>query len=293
MTENTTQSTAENTTGGTTENATEGTTGGADAGSGAAPDSRGRRVLIVSAHPDARSLTASLTGLAADELRGAGHEVRISDLYAMKWKAATDADDYPARPDGDGRLDVMAASEHAYATGTLTADVRAEQERLRWADAVILQFPLWWFSVPAILKGWLDRVFSGGFAYGPGVKPYGEGELTGRRVLLSVTHGAGAASVGPRGIHGPLHELLFPLQHGVLFFTGMSVLEPFAVPDAPDLDEAGYRAVAAAYRERLAGLFTERPLPYRRLTEEDYTRELELRPGRERPGTSGLGLHLA
>lgn len=252
----------------------------------------GRRVLIVSAHPDARSLTASLTGFAAGELRAAGHEVRISDLHAMKWKAVTDADDFPERP-GAGRLDVMAASEHAYATGTLTADVRSEQERLRWADAVILQFPLWWFSVPAILKGWLDRVLSAGFAYGPNAKPhYGDGELAGRRALVSVTHGAGAASLSARGIHGPLNDVLFPLQHGVLFFTGLSVLEPFAVADAAELDEDGYRAATEAYRARLAGLFTERPLPFRRLTEEDYTRELVLREGRERPGSAGLGLHL-
>ncbi|KAB8167727.1 flavodoxin family protein [Streptomyces sp. 3MP-14] len=267
-----------------TENTTEQTTPRARAG--------GRRVLIVHAHPDARSLTAALAGLAAEELRGAGHQVRTSDLYAMKWKATTDADDFPGWP-RDDRLDVMGASHHAHDTGTLTADVREEQEKLRWADAVIIQFPLWWFSVPAILKGWLDRVFGADFAYGPGVRPYGGGELAGRRVLLSVTHGAGAPSVGPRGIHGPLSELLFPIQHGVLFFTGMSVLEPFTVPKAPELDEAGFRAVAAAYRARLAGLFTERPLPYRRLTEEDYTRELELRLGRERPGASGLGLHLA
>ncbi|MDT0266397.1 NAD(P)H-dependent oxidoreductase [Streptomyces sp. DSM 44915] len=272
---------------------TENSTTSGERAPGSVPDPAGaRRVLIVSAHPDPRSLTASLTGFAADELRRAGHEVRISDLYAMKWKAVLDADDFPSRPAGD-RLDVMAASEHAYATGTLTADVRAEQERLRWADAVILQFPLWWGAVPAILKGWLDRVLSGGFAYGENAKPpYGEGELAGRRALVSVTHGAGSPSLAARGIHGPLPELLFPLQHGALFFLGMSVLEPFAVPDAADLDPAGYRAATAGYRARLAGLFTEQPLPYRRLTDEEYTRELALRPGRERPGSTGFGLHL-
>ncbi|WP_097232473.1 NAD(P)H-dependent oxidoreductase [Streptomyces zhaozhouensis] len=252
----------------------------------------GRRVLIVSAHPDPRSLTASLTGFAADELRAAGHEVEISDLYAMKWRAVTDADDYPEHPAG-ARLDVGAASQHAYENGSLTADVRAEQERLLRADAVILQFPLWWFSVPAILKGWLDRVFSGGFAYGKDVPQYRNGSLSGRRVLLSVTYGATESALSERGIHGPLADALFPLQHGVFFFTGMSVLEPFTIASAVNLDEAGYRAATAAYRERLAGLFTEEPLPYRRLSDEDYTRTMELRPGRERPGTTGFALHLA
>ncbi|TNM31586.1 NAD(P)H-dependent oxidoreductase [Streptomyces sedi] len=252
----------------------------------------GRRVLIVSAHPDPRSLTASLTGFAADELRAAGHEVEISDLYAMKWRAVTDADDYPEHPAG-ARLDVAAASQHAYENGSLTADVRAEQERLLRADAVILQFPLWWFSVPAILKGWLDRVLSGGFAYGDGVPQYRDGLLSGRRLLLSVTHGATASALGARGAHGPLTDLLFPLQHGVFFFTGMSVLETFAVADTANLEEEGYRAATTAYRERLAGLFTEEPLPYRRLSDEEYTRTMELKSGRERPGTTGFALHLA
>ncbi|MFI6846733.1 NAD(P)H-dependent oxidoreductase [Kitasatospora sp. NPDC050467] len=58
----------------------------------------------------------------------------------------------------------------------------AEQEKVLWSDAVVLQFPMWWFSAPAIMKGWIDRVFTAGFGYGPAVPPpYGEGALAGRR----------------------------------------------------------------------------------------------------------------
>ncbi|WP_367133458.1 MULTISPECIES: NAD(P)H-dependent oxidoreductase [Streptomyces] len=85
--------------------------------------------------------------------------MQVSDLYAMKWKAALDADDFPGHP-GDRPLAVMSDSERATPAGRLTPDVAAEQEKLRWSDAVILQFPLWWFSAPAILKGWIDRVFT-------------------------------------------------------------------------------------------------------------------------------------
>ncbi|WP_062214090.1 NAD(P)H-dependent oxidoreductase [Streptomyces sp. NBRC 109706] len=253
----------------------------------------GRKVLIVHAHPEPRSLTASLAAFAEAELRAAGHRVRTSDLHAMKWKATVDGDDFPGHDPAE-RLDVMGVSERAFDAGTLTADVVAEQEKLRWADAVVFQFPLWWFSMPAILKGWFDRVFTAGFGYGDSSMPkYGEGTLAGRRALLSVTIGADEPSFSARGINGPLADVLYPLQHGVLFFTGLAVLEPFPVYGAPELDEEGYARVTAAYRERLAGLFSEPPLPYLSLRDEDYTRDLVLRTGRERrPGAAGMGLHL-
>ncbi|MGK5532626.1 NAD(P)H-dependent oxidoreductase [Streptomyces sp. URMC 129] len=249
-----------------------------------------RKILIVSAHPEPRSLTASLASFAAAELRRAGHEVRTSDLYAMKWKATVDADDFPAfeRRGPDGRLDVMAAS-----TGPLTPDVVAEQRKLLWADAVIFQFPLWWFSAPAIVKGWFDRVLTNGFGYDSGGGPrYGDGTLAGRRAMIAVSLGADARSFSARGIHGPLADMLFPLQHGVLFYTGMEVLEPFPVWEAAGLDAAGYAAVTAAYGERLRTLFTDEPIPFRALRGGDYTRSLELRPDVEAPGTSGFALHV-
>lgn len=59
-------------------------------------------------------------------------------------------------------------SKQTFAQGTQSADIAAEQEKLLWADTVIFQFPLWWFSMPAIMKGWIDRVYAWGFAYGVG-----------------------------------------------------------------------------------------------------------------------------
>src|SRR5437763_2170041 len=129
-----------------------------------------KKILIVTAHPEPRSLNAALADFAAEELRTAGHEVQVSDLYAMKWKAAVDADDFPDHA-VDRRLDVLAVSGQATLAGRLSPDIAAEQKKLRWSDAVILQFPMWWFSVPAILKGWIDRVFTYEFAHGPAVPP--------------------------------------------------------------------------------------------------------------------------
>ncbi|MEU9121025.1 NAD(P)H-dependent oxidoreductase [Streptomyces sp. NPDC048506] len=253
---------------------------------------RRKKILVVSAHPEPRSLTTSLAAFAVEHLRSAGHEVQVSDLYAMKWKAAVDADDF-ADHAADRRLQVMAASERATLAGRLSPDIVAEQEKVRWSDALILQFPLWWFSVPAILKGWIDRVFTSGFGYGPQVPaPYGEGALAGRRALVAVTFGARESAFSDRGIHGPLADVLHPVQHGLFWFTGMAPLDPFAVHDANALSEERFAAAQQAYGRRLDGLFTDEPVPFRSLVGGDYDRAMRLLPGVEAPGTSGLDLHV-
>jgi NAD(P)H dehydrogenase (quinone) len=212
----------------------------------------------------------------------------------MCWKPVVDADDFGH----DGRrLLVAAASERAHTGGRLRADILAEQEKLRWADAVVLQFPLWWYGMPAILKGWFDRVFVKGFAYGVTgtsgrTRRYGDGLLRGKRAMVVVTAGAPESSLGPRGVNGYIDELLFPLQHGTLFYTGMSVLPPFLVPGADRLTPARYPDVAARLRQRLRELPTARPIPFRHQDGGDYGEDLVLRPD-VAPGRSGLAAHVA
>ncbi len=108
------------------------------------------KTLIVHAHPEPKSLNSSLKDLAVSTLEAAGHEVRVSDLYAMNWKAAVDAADYGS--DASSRLRVALDSGRAFEAGTLTPDVLAEQDKLLWADTIIFQSPLWWYSMPAILR---------------------------------------------------------------------------------------------------------------------------------------------
>ncbi|GAA3119094.1 NAD(P)H-dependent oxidoreductase [Planomonospora alba] len=251
-----------------------------------------KKILIVTAHPESRSLNAALAAFAAGKLRAAGHEVRLSDLYGMKWKAAVDADDFPDHT-ADRRLDVLAVSGQATLAGRLSPDIAGEQEKLRWSDAVILQFPMWWFSVPAILKGWIDRVFTYEFAHGPSVPPpYSEGALAGRRALVAVTIGARESAFSDRGIHGRLADLLYPLQHGLFWFTGMAPLEPFAVYDSIDVSKDRFTAVTQEYGRRLDRLFTDEPVPFRSLVGGGYDRDMRLLPGVEAPGATGLDIHV-
>ncbi|MFG3342643.1 NAD(P)H-dependent oxidoreductase [Glycomyces sp. NPDC048151] len=252
-------------------------------------------VLIVHAHPDANSLTSSLKDLAVNAFREEGHEVVVSDLYAMKWESAADYTDF----DGITGPDFMHASGTAYATGRLSADIQAEQQKLRDADLVVLLFPLWWFTVPAILKGWIDRVFTYNFAYGADLGRYGnEGPLSGKRAMLATLTGGRAGHYTARGVNGPVDDLLFPLNHGVLHFTGFDVLPPFTAHSAVHLTTEQYDDIAARFRLRLATAFTTEPIPYRSETGGDYTGLTypdgsELVPGRETPGTTGFALHTA
>lgn len=141
------------------------------------------KVLIVYAHPEPQSLNSALRDVAVHELEAQGHEVQVSDLYGMNWKSEVSHADFPLL-DKQTRLQVSNASKAGFNANALTKDVQTEQEKLLWADTLILQFPLWWFTMPAILKGWVDRVYSCGFAHGIGDHSdkrwgdrYGEGKF--------------------------------------------------------------------------------------------------------------------
>lgn len=257
--------------------------------------------LIVFAHPEPRSLNAGLRDVAIGELKALGHEVEVSDLYAMGWKAQVDRADFPGLTAG-ARLKVAAASGEVFAAGSLTMDVKAEQEKLLWADVLILQFPLWWFTMPAILKGWVDRVFAYGFAYGVGEHSdrrwgdrYGEGTLAGKRAMLIVTAGGWEEHYSPRGINGPIDDLLFPINHGILYYPGYDVLPPFVAYRVDRLDAAGFEQAAGRLRERMRALATTAPIPYRRQNGGDYLipngqLRLEFKLGNSE--ASGFALHL-
>ncbi|NEB79166.1 NAD(P)H-dependent oxidoreductase [Streptomyces sp. SID14478] len=254
------------------------------------------RILWIYAHPEQRSLNGSLMTEALQALDADGHEYEVSDLYAMKWKAVLDADDFGDGATDDTRLLVGAAQERAYRAGTLSDDIRAEQDKLARADVVVLHFPLWWLGPPAILKGWLDRVLTQGFGFGVKdedgrTRRYGDGGLAGKRALIVTSIGARASSFGPRGIHGHVDDILFPLQHGTFWYTGMAPLAPFVVYGADRMTPADQARTASDLRERLHALPGEQPLPYRHERSGDYDEDLALRPGLA-PGRTGLAMHL-
>ena len=253
------------------------------------------KVLWVYAHPEPRSLNAALRDAGLRYLEAQGHDVALSDLYAMEWKPTLDHHDFGDLPDPPSEL--SRATKQAHQQDTLPADIRAEQAKLLDADALVLQFPLWWYSTPAILKGWIDRVFVKGFAYGiadpdhPGrTFRYGHGPLSGRRVQVITTIGSPAPAMGPRGINGQLDQVLFPLLHGTLFYVGMDVLPPHPLHGADWVSPEGYAAAVSDLERCLSDLWKAEPLRYRHQNGGDYDNDLVLDP-RLSPGEGGIHVH--
>jgi len=237
-------------------------------------------VLIVYAHPEPLSLNGALKDFAVQRLQAAGHMVQVSDLYAMEWNAVLGAAEIPEQV------------HHR-------ADILREQEKLRWADTVIFQFPLWWFSMPAIMKGWVERVYTYGFGYGVGEHSdqrwgdrYGEGTLAGKRAMLVVTAGGWESHYGPRGINGAVEDLLFPIHHGILFFPGMEVLPPFLLYRTGSMDQDRLAAVSKELEHRLDTLATTPPIPYRRQNHGDYEIPAMTLKSDLAPGVVGFKAHL-
>jgi NAD(P)H dehydrogenase (quinone) len=255
-----------------------------------------KKILIVYAHPEPASVTRQLVDVSVETLTAQGHEVMQSDLYGMRWKAVFDENDFPSRANSE-RLSFIMESANAYSSGQQTADVVAEQAKLTNADAVILQFPLWWYGAPAILKGWIERVFAFGFAYGykNGSNEYrfGDGVLKGKRALVQVATGGPEVEYGPRGINGPIEQLLFPLTRGALFYPGMDVLPTHAVYGAAHFKTAEQlEAAKTAWRARVERLFDDAPIPFRSQNGGDYVDRQTLRNDIA-PGRTGLSAHIA
>ena len=232
------------------------------------------RTLIVYAHEEPHSFNAAMKNLAVTTFEDLGHSVVVSDLYRMKFKAVADGEDFLERRD-KSYLKRQQEEKAAAELGTLSHDIVIEQDKLRAADLVIFQFPLWWFGLPAMLKGWVDRVMTMGFAYGGGQR-YDQGGLKGRRAMLALSTGGPAPSYADSGINGPMDRILFPIQHGILYFCGLEVLPPFVAYGPAHLTGEQRQAELERYHRHLLAVETLEPLPFHPLAH--YDERAQLRP---------------
>ncbi|MBV7429346.1 MULTISPECIES: NAD(P)H-dependent oxidoreductase [unclassified Acidovorax] len=230
--------------------------------------------LIVYAHPEPASFNGALKDVAVQELERLGHKVVVSDLYRMGWKATLGPEDFDGDRANPSFLDLSKEQEHAFAKASHAAEVKAEQAKVEAADFVLFQFPVWWFSMPAVLKGWVDRVFSRGFAYSAGRK-YETGHFKGKRAMLSLTTGTASTLYEPNGIDGDLHHVLWPIHNGILAYTGFTVLPPFAawMPGRVSNEEReGYLNV---FSQRLQDIEKTEPLFFHPWNDYDDTQRLK------------------
>lgn len=234
-------------------------------------------VLIVHAHPEPQSFCSALCQHATDRLRLLGHEVLVSDLYAINFNPVASARDFGTRKN-DEYLNYALEQRHNNESGTLATDIQSELAKLLWCDLLILNFPVFWCSTPAIMKGWFDRVLVSGMVYG-GKRFYDRGGLTGKKAMVTATIGGQAHMFRSGGIHGPIDEMLRPLLQGTLAYAGLTVLPPYIAWHVPYVDQATREGLLHDYLGRLGGIDALEPLIFPCL--DDYDDRLRPLP-RER-----------
>ncbi|NLX16357.1 MAG: NAD(P)H-dependent oxidoreductase [Ramlibacter sp.] len=224
-------------------------------------------VLLVHAHYEPQSFNAALKDLAVKTLSEAGHTVQVSDLYAMQWNPVASQTDFGARSKPDYCVYAL-EQRHGAQNGTIASDIQSEIAKVEWSDLLILNFPIFWFSTPAILKGWIDRVFVSGLFYG-GKRFYDQGGMRGKRVLVTFTIGGQPHMFGPEAIHGEIELMLRPLLRGTLAYAGFDVLPPFAAYHVPYISHEARCAILDDYRDYLGRLDTLEPLSFPRMSDFD------------------------
>lgn len=175
------------------------------------------KVLVVFSHPNPDSFNGAILNTVQNTLAGDKHEVRVKDLYAMGWNPLLTKKDL----------------EQLY-SGQVPADIAAEQKDISWADMLVFIYPIWWFEQPAILKGWIDRVFSHGFAYKLTETGMMEGLLKGRKAVVITTSGANEDNMRQNGVLEAVKTCMVNGTLGLSGFEDIIYKNLYAVPTVND-----------------------------------------------------------
>ncbi len=184
-----------------------------------------KKVLIVHAHPEQQSFCAALKDVALQHFTEKGDLVQESNLYAMGFDPVGDQRDFKSLGNTEF-FKYQLEQINACKTDGFSAELKTEMDKLVWCDLLIFNFPLWWFGLPAILKGWVDRVFAMGLVYGDGRGVYENGTFKEKTAFVTMTTGGPEMAYTSSG-NGDINTILYPVHHGMFYFAGMTVLPPF------------------------------------------------------------------
>jgi NAD(P)H dehydrogenase (quinone) len=224
--------------------------------------------LFVIAHPEPTSFTASLANHGISALQEVGHSVELVDLYATRFDPVSDRRNFITAANAE-RYDQQAEEKLASNNRGFSVDLQSEMDRLASCDVLILQFPIWWLGMPAIMKGWIDRVFAIGVTYGGG-RWFDRGMMRGKQAMLAVTIGGTELAYSSDGIYGSATQALRPINHGILAFCGFDVIEPFVAYAPARKTEQQRRGIFSAYADRLLNLETAPRLPMPRSADYEH-----------------------
>jgi len=162
--------------------------------------------LIVFAHPNTHSLNAQLKNALVEHLQHLNHIVQVRDLYQINFNPVLSFEDIKRQRQGQ-----------------VVQEVSREQDYIKWADHITFIHPIWWTGLPAILKGYIDRVFSYGFAY-QYVDGVQQGLLEGKQVVVINTHGKSASYYIDMGM---LNALSLTSDTGIYTYAGLTLNKHF------------------------------------------------------------------
>ena len=190
--------------------------------------------LIVVAHPDHKSLSHSVAAKVAEGISeaGTGQSFEIADLTAESFDPRFSSADFAA-----------------YHKDTAPpADVIAEQARIDRATDLVLVYPVYWWSMPAILKGWIDRVFSNGWAYDTAPEGKVVKKLHRLRVHLLGVAGTDAGTFERHGYSGAMK---IQINHGIFDYCGAPVATSEFLFDSESRDPASLLETARMIGSKL------------------------------------------
>jgi len=167
----------------------------------------------------------------------------------MHFKPTLDESDFKDRQKPD-YFDPLIEQYRAAMSRTFSDDIAREIEKVEWANLIIFQFPLWWLSFPAILKGWCDRVFVNGVAVN--LQTY-DPLLVGKKALCALTTGGREAMYTPEGPAGDI-DVLLTFARGMFRTAGVQLLPPFIAYRVPGLTSDEREGLLQRYRDQLTSL---------------------------------------
>jgi len=216
------------------------------------------KVFIVYWHPEPHSFNHAMFHKAYQTFIDVGADAKTSDLYAMHFNPVSSRENFYTVKDPD-YLKLQLEEMYATEKQGFVQDLDIEMQKLEWCELMVWQFPLWWFGLPAVFKGWVDRVFAMGRVYGGG-KIYEKGIFQGKRALLSLTTGGAEAAFQPDGFNGDIKAILRPIHRGMLQFVGFAALEPQIVYGPARMTNEQRERELEKYAERLKHIQDEQPI---------------------------------
>lgn len=211
-----------------------------------------KKILYVYAHPNPASFNSLLMQSGCEVLKTLNHDIQLSDLYAQHFQAVASWDDFDLSG-AEINPQYFLSQQAAYTKQTLAEDINAEINKITWADHIIFQFPLWWFSTPAILKGWFDRVWVKGFAYDVG-KVFENGLLKGKTASLVVSTQSPESAYQVDSLHGGTIDIFLKPIHHTLRFVGIEPVSPFITYNAFNIDKPRQEEIVKDYHAYLKNL---------------------------------------